>query len=516
MATLSHTLSDTLPAESATLTSLRSARQSERRNRFRLLADTPRWLLLGALVYAPWAYGCTRPWASAALGVTLGTIVALWLVGCFVRRSRPEVPTLLVIIVLALLTQGWWMALNPKSTFDPEHLVLIPKASLLSSKPGSVDGNLSVGTMLVVSGVLGAMLFVIDLAGRPVWRKRLWLTIACAGFSIALFGILQKIGGESVLGWTWEQEKIDAENNFGMFRYRGNAAAFLNLVAPIIFGLAIEAFRRRQRKDVAPSAAVKASATHAGWAAALIVVIAAIQLNPSRAGWGIALLIGLAIGAALCWRIAKRSEVQGGDLWRWCVIGGVFACLLAGICWIGGWQTSWSRIAAHGIDPSKRSPTEIYLSMVPDAGLLGFGPGTFRAIFPSYQMTYDFGGRAVPEFWTTHNWTHAHNDYLQTLIEWGHLGAALWLLIFLGGIWRAATLLCVSDRRMRSPSPPLERAGERRPIRSRSHRLLIGCSLVALFGVLLHASIDFPLQIPSLQLYVAVLLGLCWSQPTND
>src|SRR6266404_3477916 len=159
--------------------------------------------------------------------------------------------------------------------------------------------------MFLLSSLLGTMLFVADLAMRPVWRKRLWITMAWSGLSIAIFGIFQKIGGEAVLAWIWEKEKIDPNNNFGMYRYRGNAGAYLNLVLPIIFGLAVEAFRKRESHW-----------PRAVWAAAIVIIVAAIQLNPSRAGWGIALYIVLVVAGFGCWRLFKQSSLDTGGLWR--------------------------------------------------------------------------------------------------------------------------------------------------------------------------------------------------------
>src|SRR6185295_384118 len=147
------------------------------------------------------------------------------------------------------------------------------------------------------------------------------------------------------------------------------------------------------------------------------------------------------------------------------------------------WETGWKRISLSGLDPRDRSPTEIYLAMVPDAGVFGFGSGTFRAAFPGYQASYDFGSRSVPEFWTTQLWLHAHNDYLQCLIEWGFLGTALWGILIVGGVGRAAQVLRCAKQDGRV---------------GRGDRLMLGCAVLAVIGMLVHAVVDFPFQIGSL------------------
>ena len=58
---------------------------------FRLLSAAPRWLVLLSLVYAPWAFGCTRPWTIVVLNALLGTALALWLADCAMRRRLPNV-----------------------------------------------------------------------------------------------------------------------------------------------------------------------------------------------------------------------------------------------------------------------------------------------------------------------------------------------------------------------------------------------------------------------------------------
>src|SRR5689334_11208577 len=114
---------------------------------WRIVIDAPRWLLLLALIFAPWAYGCTRPWGIRVLCCLLDATIFLWAIECFLRERPPRMPLLLLAALLCLLAQGWWMAWNAKSISNPDLLAFIPQPTFLSSRPGSVDANLSTASM---------------------------------------------------------------------------------------------------------------------------------------------------------------------------------------------------------------------------------------------------------------------------------------------------------------------------------------------------------------------------------
>src|SRR6476619_1846486 len=72
------------------------------RSNFRKLAaaavrDAPRWVFLGALLWAPWDYGGTTPGAIRRINLLLSVVVGLWLLEMAVRRRRPDLSMALVI-----------------------------------------------------------------------------------------------------------------------------------------------------------------------------------------------------------------------------------------------------------------------------------------------------------------------------------------------------------------------------------------------------------------------------------
>jgi O-antigen ligase len=101
-----------------------------------------------------------------------------------------------------------------------------------------------------------------------------------------------------------------------------------------------------------------------------------------------------------------------------------------------------------------------------DHPIAGTGLGTLQEVYPLYETVYD--GRVV---------NHSHNDYAETLAETGVLGGlcALAFLVLLA--WNGRKNLA-ADREARNIA---YHAG----------------ALVACFGLLVHATVDFNFHIPS-------------------
>jgi hypothetical protein len=82
---------------------------------------------------------------------------------------------------------------------------------------------------------------------------------------------------------------------------------------------------------------------------------------------------------------------------------------------------------------------------------------------------------------------------LQAVIEWGRVGAIAWAVYLAGAIVTACRAFGRHHRAL-----------------TLSRRTQFTSILLALGAVLLHSLVDFPMQIASIHLYMAVLLGLLW------
>jgi O-antigen ligase len=129
-----------------------------------------------------------------------------------------------------------------------------------------------------------------------------------------------------------------------------------------------------------------------------------------------------------------------------------------------------------------------YVEALPDVGPVGLGPGLFQLAFPYQTSPLGNINVGLREY--------AHEDYLQTVLEWGWLGTLWWFLLVAGGLFRA-----------------IKSYSQRSLFASKTERHLILAGILGIIATLAEALIDFPLQIASLRLFFLVLLALCWASP---
>jgi hypothetical protein len=299
---------------------------------------------------------------------------------------------------------------------------------------------------------------------------QLWWIIVVAGTSIALLGLLQKATGAPAIFWAHVAFAGQTTKTFfATYFYHANAGAFLNLTWPFTAGLALRSIQRGSYPLV-----------RALLASAFVIDVVAVMANTSRmaqAVAGVLFLLLLVLLAPMLWTGARHVpwQVSAGAV--------VFLGLIVvAIAYASQWQQALARWEHTAISDDPRwQGSQVGWTMAKQAGWFGWGSGSFRAVFPRFQDATVLEG----------TWSYLHQDYLQTIIEWGWLGAALWAVLFCGSMANGVMQLWNDER------PMLPR-----------YRLLMRLALVALAGVAIHALVDFPLQIASVELYAAVALGI--------
>jgi hypothetical protein len=438
------------------------------------LRGLARWLFLGTIVVAPWLYGGTTAWSIELINLLLGLVLTLWIASLLVDCRWPRVPRSLAVIVLIILLQGWWMVTNAHAIYDATFRLFAPVDATWRSGAGSADYVLSFAWMVRATLLLGICCLSAELCQRPAWLLRLWNALVLAGGAIALFGLIEKGTGAKMIFWQpsvlWNKE---AYPFFATFFYHANAGAFLNLVLPPIAGIAIWLAARRAPPWV-----------RAACLTTLVLVVVAVSSNTSRMAQAVAGALIVVMLAALARpgaRFVARAEKGTLIVGTLVVVATVLA--IAQAAKLDQPLKRWNELSSHWAESSRWTVYQVALNGVGDAGWFGFGPGTFRVVFPHYQH----GAPAL-----TGTWRFLHEDYLQTLLEWGWLGSAIIGALFFGGIGIAIRNYFMQEEW------------------TTRQRILLPCVVLALIGVGLHATVDFPLQIFSIQLIVATYLGICW------
>ena len=442
-----------------------------------LLLTLARSAAVAMILVTPWLYGGTPLWTIELISQCLLIISALACVGWLVAWRWPRIGWVLPVS-LVLLALGWASALYPRSRFDEMLMLLFPidgNSSLGAWFQGSVDGERSIKAMRRLTGLLGMLWIARDMASNTRWRRAIIWTVIITGMSVAIHGLIQKSAGD-IFGY-WQGVKLP-QTVFAGFWYHANAAAMLNLTWPFAAALCLESFARKWNQLL-----------RALLLLALLAILAGNIVNVSKGGH---LIMGIQalLFASLALPAFLRSVTGREQVRKMLFLTlGLLTFAGLGLAFFFGtgqatkrWEEmTWERFAGGD---SRFDSMHFCWSELPHAGWQGYGPGTFEAVFLDV-------GTTNPERVPKHRWRFAHQDTLQTMVEWGWIGGSLWITLGLG-------LLAQSLIRLR----------KLRHSEFSSRYTQQAAIVTSLVGVALHAQADFPLQILGVQVLVAFLAGL--------
>lgn len=492
---------------------------------YRLCDRATEILLYLLLVAAPWCFGATEEWSiwgMTALSWVLGGLLLgkkvlqrtpeavgtknkflRSLPGCSVGHGAPISLLALMALTGLILLYGFISVVNARSAYYPDAFRFVERAHL-TWLPHSFDRWQSLSGLVIYAGLALAFWAALDwlvddplprpgsraeMPGRSAVRDRhdaysaapdrpaprfltpkltrlLWV-LCINGALLGIESILQRLDGGGKLLWIRTTRIYPwAEFQFGPYAYRGNAAQYFNLIWPVCLGFCWS-LRAEQRRKAGGQTKV-GSGPHLLLMPMAILMAACPVISTSRGGALLA-TVGLLILFAAFFFLRRRHQTIS-------TLGSIgLAILLLGPGFYLGWaplKKRWLELTTENVDVSggRLEQYEMAVKMIRDYPLFGMGPSTYPHMCQFYLD-------ALQEwFW------QAHNDWLQTIAEWGAIGFCLIV---------AALLLALAIPAKRGTSNPV----------------LLCTLFVSLFLTLVHAVFDFPFQIHSILFTYLVLLA---------
>jgi O-antigen ligase len=326
------------------------------------------------------------------------------------------------------------------------------------------------------------------LGARSLFRTRgvrqvcWWLGAIGAVAGIA--AIVQRAITPGLIYGFWQPRDAGAMP-FGPVVNRNHFAAWLLMASAVTAGYLIARVARRMPADRAwrsrRRVVIGVAQSSVGWTAAcLAVMLTTLAVTQSRSA-----IVGTAVAAAVLIRTLSRT-------WKpvLLALAGVLV-IGAGLMWAG--ESTTTRLAnrfAETLETRDVSRLVIWresLPMVRDFPFTGVGAGGFGRAMLAYQQTRAF----APHLGMEWHFNHAHNHYLQVLVEGGILLAVPLVVL---------TILFVNvvRRRLR------EDEGELRSVR-------IG-AVAGLAGIATQSLWEVPLTMPAAALLAATLAALATYQ----
>ncbi|KJY89923.1 polymerase [Vibrio neptunius] len=259
----------------------------------------------------------------------------------------------------------------------------------------------------------------------------------------------------------------------GSFVYHNHLANFLLINLCIGFGLLISQLQDNQKQSIRLSAqhffAVFLS-DKAFIRLGLIIMVIALVLTRSRMG-NVAFFIALTTGCLLLLLLFKNKPKS-----MYVLIASLFAIdTLIVSTWFGLDKVKQRLVETSLSNESRDDVIYAAFEAIQQQPWVGLGGGSFYSSFQAYnngkiQLFYD----------------HAHNDYIQFVFEYGLIGTSILAVAVVAALLKSM-----------------------QAFRNRRSRQMKGAGLgafMAILGMLIHMSVDFPLQAPATTIYFLLCL----------
>ena len=398
------------------------------------------------LLLAPLAFGAVEPWSIFALETCSMLLLAVWASRQWINRE---------------LNGSDHVLYRPMAAF----FVLV----LMQWAAGTTAYRHVTYSHLLLYAAYGMLAFVVtQTLRRSSQFEMLAKLFALYGALVAAFAVLQGLSPNGKLYWIWALEQ--GGSIYGPYVNHNHYAGLMEMLTPFPLVLAATRFTSGNRKIAV-----------AGIAA---LMAASIFLSGSRGGMA-AFVAQMVVLSVLLVRKREGS-------WKQPLMLGVFlAVVIVFLVWMGGNELTRRLISIHSeareeINGGVRLTIDRdCLRMLSKKPFLGWGLGTFPIVYPEFRS-----------FYTTFFVNHAHNDYLQLLVETGLVGfsIAAWFLVLM---FRQA-------------------ASKLKDWTETASGAITVAALLGCVGILVHSFLDFNLQIPANAALFYVLCAVAASAPLQE
>ena len=401
-------------------------------------------LVLAALVFSAMATGAVRPlefvvveWLVAAAGLLW--VARIWLEP---RRNRLLFPPVGVCLLLFL---GY--ALFHYLRSDVEYTARTEVVRLL----------------------VYALLFFVAMNNlhKSEWTQLALYVLVFTGAVIAIYGIVQVIAGLDHV-WHFDRPEQYTGRGSGTFINPNHFAGFLGMLLPVCLAALLTGRVSQPMRILL------------GYSSLLL--LGGVAVSMSRGGWISTSLASAAVIVVLGWR--RQFRLRG--ILLSCVVFGLIGAFLLKSDFAQDRLRHVNQPGTTGHVGSRAEWWGAAVEVWQEEKLLGVGPGHFDHRFPEHRPER-LQSRPV----------RVHNDYLNTLVDWGLVGmllVGLMLGTMVSGIiksWKYS-----------------QRTSTGLSAKTSNRAAFVLGSTLGLGSIALHSFVDFNLHIPSNAMLAATLAAL--------